>query len=171
MNALRYEPVGEPGGDLLFITRTFEAPRELVFRAWTEPERLTSWWGPDGFTLPVCTVDLRPGGILHYCMRSPDGKDYWGRAVYQEIVPAERLVYTDSFSDPQGNATSPTRYGLSALWPRETEVTVTFGEVGGKTLLTLHSAIGMVPAEELRMCRQGWSESLDRLAMVLKGEK
>ncbi|MBI2756896.1 MAG: SRPBCC domain-containing protein, partial [Chloroflexi bacterium] len=68
------------------ITRTFEAPRELVFRAWTEPERLMRWWGPKVFTTPYCTVDLRPGGVWHYCFRSPDGQDSWGRAVYREVV-------------------------------------------------------------------------------------
>ena len=76
----------------LVITRVVDAPRELVFQAWTEPERLMRWWGPNGFTTPSFTVDLRVGGVLHYRMRSPDGKDYWGIGVYREIVPSERIV-------------------------------------------------------------------------------
>ncbi|MCX6832633.1 MAG: SRPBCC domain-containing protein, partial [candidate division Zixibacteria bacterium] len=71
------------------ITRVFDAPRDLVFKAWTEPERVASWWGPNRFTMPVCKIDLRPGGVFHYCMRSPDGKDYWGKGVYREIIESE----------------------------------------------------------------------------------
>lgn len=168
MSNLKYKYEEEPLEELLYITRTINAPRNLVFRAWTNPDLLKRWWGPNGFTLPVCAIDLRPGGILHYCMRSPDGKEYWGRGVYREIARPERIVYTDSFSDEKGNVTSPTLYGLSADWPRETEVTVTFAEERGKTLLTLESSVGAVPAEELEMCRQGWSESLDRLAKELE---
>ncbi|MBI2355370.1 MAG: SRPBCC domain-containing protein [Deltaproteobacteria bacterium] len=167
MNALKYKHAEEPGEEMLYITRTFDAPRSLVFKAWTDPERLMRWWGPNGFTLPVCTIDLRPGGVLHYCMRSPDGKEYWGRGVYRQVVEPERIVYTDCFSDEKGNVTSPTQYGLSAEWPMETEVTVTFAEQEGRTLLTLESSTGDVPAEELEMCRQGWNESLDRLAAEL----
>lgn len=167
MNALKYKHAEEPAEEMLVITRTFDAPRSLVFKAWTDPERLMRWWGPNGFTLPVCMLDLRPGGVLHYCMRSPDGKEYWGRGVYREIVEPERIVYTDCFSDEQGNVAPPTQYGLSAEWLMETEVTVTFAEEEGRTLLTLESAIGAVPAEELEMCRQGWSESLERLAAEL----
>lgn len=167
MNALKFKYAEELAEESLVITRTFDAPRSLVFKAWTDPERLVRWWGPTGFTTPACTIDLRVGGIFHYCMRSPDGKDYWGRGVYREIVEPERIVYTDSFSDEKGNVTSPTQYGLSAEWPMETEVTVTFAEQEGRTVLTLESSSVAVPAEELEMCRQGWSESLDRLAAEL----
>jgi len=86
----------------LVITRTFDAPRELVWQAWTEPDRLMRWWGPKGFTAPVCTVDLRVGGRYLSCMRSPEGQDYWSTGVYQELVAPARLVYTDSFADEQG---------------------------------------------------------------------
>jgi len=171
MSNLKYKYAEEPVEELIYMSRTFNAPRDLVFKAWTDPEFLKRWWGPIGFTLPFCTVDLRPGGILHYCMRAPDGKEYWGRGIYREIVKPERIVYTDCFSDEKGNKTSPTKYGLSADWPQETELTVTFAEQGGKTLLTLQSTIGAAPAEELEMCRQGWSESLDRLAKELAQQK
>ena len=81
------------------ITRRFDAPRTLVFRAFTEPERLRHWWGPTGFSWVSCTMDLRAGGTFHYCMRSPDGQDMWGKWIYREIVPPERIVFVSSFSD------------------------------------------------------------------------
>jgi len=166
MNTLKYKEQEYAEGPLV-ITRTFDAPRSRVFKAWTDPTILKRWWGPTGFTLPFCTVDLRPGGTIHYCMRAPDGKEYWGKGVYRAIVEPERIIYTDTFSDEKGNVTSPTQYGLSADWPMESLVTVTFAEERGKTLLTLESAVGSVPVDELEMCRQGWSESLDRLAAEL----
>ena len=85
------------------VERVFDAPRELVWQAWTEPEHLAHWWGPQGWTLPVCTVDFRPGGIWHYCMRGPEGEESWGKATYREIVEPERIVYLDAFADEAGN--------------------------------------------------------------------
>jgi uncharacterized protein YndB with AHSA1/START domain len=152
--------------DQIVITRVFDAPRDLVWKAWTEPERLMRWWAPQGFTTPVCTVDLRPGGVFHYCMRSPEGQDIWGIAVYREIVESERIVYTDAFADAEGNPVPPAHYGMSSGHPPETLVTVTFAERGGKTTLTLlHSIPESV--EEREGTQQGWIEMLDRLAQEL----
>src|SRR3990172_7627541 len=78
----------------LIITRVFAAPRGLGFAAWTQPRHLRQWWAPKGGSTPFCTVDLRPGGAFHYCMRLADGRDIWGLAVYREIVAPERIVYT-----------------------------------------------------------------------------
>ena len=86
---------------VLNIERTFNAPRDLVFKAWTEPERLKRWFGPKDWTLPVCEVDLRPGGQWHYCMRGPNGEESWGVATYEEISPPERLIYVDQFTDAE----------------------------------------------------------------------
>ena len=155
------------GEQALVITRVFDAPRTLVFKAWTEPERLMRWWGPHGFTTPFCTIDLRPGGVFHHCMRSPEGHDYWSKGVYRDIVEPEQIVCTDFFSDAEGNLVSPTYYGMSPDWPPEALVTVTFAEHDGKTTLTLHHTIGSAPAAERDQCRAGWSESLDRLATYL----
>jgi uncharacterized protein YndB with AHSA1/START domain len=116
----------------LVITRVFDAPRELVFKAWTEPERLKRWWGPKGSTTPYCEIDLRPGGVMNHCMRSPDGRDIWGKGVFREIVVPERIVLTDSFADAEGNVVSPTHYGMSPEWPLEALLTVTFEEETGK---------------------------------------
>jgi uncharacterized protein YndB with AHSA1/START domain len=148
----------------VLITREFDAPRESVWKAWTDCERLMRWWGPKGFTTPVCKIDLRPQGVFHYCMRSPEGRDYCGKSIYREIVEQERIVCTDSFADEEGNVVPATYYGMSADFPLEMLVTVTFEESGGKTKLTLQHALGSVLASERDLCHQGWSESLDKLA-------
>ena len=149
----------------LVITRVLDAPRSLVFKAWTEPEHFVRWWGPNGFTTPYCKMDVRPGGVTHFCMRSPEGRDYWGRWVYREIAPPERIVFTDSFANEDGNAVEPARYGMPD-WPFETLVTVTFAEDQGKTKLTLHHAVALSLAENTG-AMQGWSEAIDRLAAEL----
>lgn len=150
------------GDQELVITRIFDAPRELVWKAWTEPERVKRWWGPNGFTAPVCTIDLRVGGTFLYCMRSPDGKDYWNTGVYREIVEPERIVCTDSFSDEEGNPVPASHYGMSGDWPAELLVTVTFEAYAGKTTLTLRH-VG-IPSGTQNDARQGWTESFDKLA-------
>jgi uncharacterized protein YndB with AHSA1/START domain len=159
------------GEQELVITRVFDAPRELVFKAWTEPERLMRWWGPKGFTTPFCTMDVRPGGVFHHCMRSPEGRDFWSKGVYRDVVAPERIVFTDSFSDEEGNLVSPTYYGMSPDWPTETLVTVTFAEQEGKTTLILRATVGSAPASERHQAQQGWTESFDRLADYLANER
>jgi len=156
---------GQGKGDLV-ITRLFEAPRERIWKAWTEPELLMRWWGPQGFTCPVARSDLRVGGTYLNCMRSPEGQDYWSTGVYREIVPPERLVCTDCFADGKGNVVPATHYGMSADFPLEMLVTVTFEEDAGKTRLTLRHA-GLPPGKDLEDCREGWSQSLDKLAGML----
>ncbi|NWJ48327.1 MAG: SRPBCC domain-containing protein [Chloroflexi bacterium] len=147
----------------IVITRIFDAPRELVFKAWTDPNLMMQWWGPKGFIAPVCKIDLRVGGSYHCCMRGPDGKDYWSTGVYREIVPPSRLVCTDNFADEKGNVVPASYYGMPGDWPQEFLVTATFEEFEGKTKLTLrHSGI---PAGEMReMTEAGWNESFDKLA-------
>jgi uncharacterized protein YndB with AHSA1/START domain len=143
------------------MERIFDAPRELVFKAWSDPKHLEQWWGPKGWTLPICKMDFRPGGVWHYCMRGPEGEEGWGKAVYREIVEPERIVYVDSFADAEGNALE----GMP-----ETVITVTFTEQAGKTKLTsraqfasaadLETTLGMGMAE-------GLSETWDRLEEYL----
>ena len=87
----------------LIITRDIDAPRALVWRAWTEPEHFMRWWGPHDFTSPVCKIDLRVGGRYLAAMRDPSGRDFYSAGEYREIVPPERLVYTDAFADADGN--------------------------------------------------------------------
>jgi len=153
------------------IARTLDAPRGMVFKAWTSPEHLTRWFGPTGFTLPVCKMDFRPGGYCHYCMRSPDGKDYWGKSVYAEIVTPERIVMSDQFSDEQGDlARNPDQPD----WPPEGTIDITLAEKGGKTELKIRHAFRInSPAEQKAfdegadMCSDGWNQTLDRLEEYL----
>ena len=150
----------------LVLTRVFDAPRIQVFNAWTQPEQMKQWWGPKGFTCPVCKIDLHPGGQYLNCMRSPEGKDYWSKGIYQEIEEPQKIVCTDSFADEKGNFVSPEDYGMSSDWPREALVIVIFTEHAGKTRLMLQHA-PIKPGRECDMCQQGWSESLEKLAEYL----
>jgi uncharacterized protein YndB with AHSA1/START domain len=160
-----YPPVQDID-QILVITRVFDAPRELVFKAWTDPQQMKLWWGPKGFTCPECSIDLRPGGKYLNCMRSPDGKDYWSCGTYQEVEAPEKIVCTDSFSDYKANIVSPQVYGMSPDWPAEAIITLILTEHAGKTrLLIQHSPIK--PSQEREMCRKGWNESLDKLADYL----
>jgi len=169
MSKIKGHPTQQAVDQTLVITRVFDAPRSLVFKAWTEPERVMRWWGPKGFTTPVCEIDLRPGGTYRNCMRSPEGQDFWSQGVYREIVEPERIVCTDTFADESGNPVSPEYYGMSPDWPAEALITVTFAEHAGKTRLTLrHSPLPLGPERD--MCEQGWTESLDKLADYLAEE-
>jgi uncharacterized protein YndB with AHSA1/START domain len=150
----------------LVITRIFDAPPELVWKAWTDPELIQRWWGPNGFDLPTCRNDFRVGGRYLFCMRSPDGQNYWNTGIYREIVPLERIVYTDSFSDADGNFVPASFYGLSSDFPEKTLVTVTFEELDGKTKLVLQQS-GIPAGSDSESANQGWSESFDKLANIL----
>jgi uncharacterized protein YndB with AHSA1/START domain len=153
------------------ITRTFDAPRDLVWEVWTDPEHLKHWWGPKGLTMLSARVDLRPGGMFHYGMRTPDGHEMWGRFVYREIVPQERAVFIVSFSDAQGGIT---RHPLSATWPLEVLNTMTLTEKNGKTTMTLEGIPINATEEERRTfqegrgsMQQGFRGSLDQLDAYL----
>lgn len=157
----------QPAGQELLIARVFDAPRELVWKAWTQPERLKKWWGPKNFTAPVIKIDFRVGGAYLYCMRSPEGQDFWSTGVYREIVPMARLVCTDSFADAEGNVVPASQYGMPGEWPLELLVTVTFEEVGGKTKMTLQQ-VGIPAGVMNELTLAGWNESFDKLAESLK---
>ena len=113
--------------------RSFDAPRELMWKVWTDPAHMQRWWGPKGVTVIHSRMDLRPGGIYHYGMRTPDGHEMWGRFVFREIVEPERLVFVNSFSDEKGGLT---RHPASPSWPLEMLSTITFTEQAGKTTVT-----------------------------------
>ena len=162
--------VTEPAGRDLVIERVFDAPRELVWKAWTEPERTMRWWGPKGFTSPHCEINLRAGGKYLFAMQSAEfngGQPIWSTGVYREIVAMERIVCTDSFADEHGNVVPGSHYGLGADFPHELRVILTFDDLGGKTRLTLRHA-GMPAGEMSEGASVGWSESFDKLAEVLR---
>lgn len=150
----------------IIITRVFDAPIELVWKAWTEPERLMRWWGPTNFTSPTCQIDFRVGGKYLFCMRDPDGNDYWSTGVFREIVPLKKFVYTDSFADAEGNVVPASAYGMGTDHPDEMVVTVTFEDLGGKTRMT-NITSGFPEGEMKGMAVMGWNQSLDKLAESL----
>jgi uncharacterized protein YndB with AHSA1/START domain len=160
-------PTSVPEERELVITRVFDAPRERVWKMWTEPESIKLWWGPVGFTAPYVRIDLRVDGKYLYCMRGSDGKEYWSGGTFREIVPMERIVATDSFTDKDGNIVSATSYGLSAEYPLELMLTVTFeDEENGKTKLTIRHA-GHPSGQDMEGARIGWTTSLDKFAEAL----
>jgi uncharacterized protein YndB with AHSA1/START domain len=153
------------------IARVFDAPRDLVWKALTESERLMHWWGPKGFTMSVCKVDLRPGGLFHYAMRAPNGGEMWGRWVYREIVPPERLVFVNSFSDEAGNIV---RAPFNAAWPLEVLNVVTFSELAGNTTITIRGGPINATEEERKTfhaarqsMEQGFGGTFDQLDAYL----
>ena len=154
------------------ISRVYDAPRARVWQAWTEPSRLKHWWGPRGFTVHTCKVDLRPGGTFLYGMKAPDGGDVWGKFVYREIKAPERLVFVVSFSDPQGGVT---RHPSSPDWPEYILSTVTFSELSGKTKVTVNWIPHEASAAERKVFEagrpsmtQGWGGTLDQLEAYLR---
>ena len=143
---------------VLVLTRVFDAPRELVFKAWTDPKRVAQWWGPHGFTNPVCELDVRPGGAILIHMRGPDGTVYPMTGIYQEVAEPERIVFTSAALDGDGNPLF------------EVLTTVTFAEQGGKTKQILRARVIKRTAQAapyLKGMEAGWTQSLERLAESL----
>ena len=152
-----------PGQKPILITRVFDAPPELVWKAWTDPKHLVRWWGPKTFTSPSCSVDFRVGGKYLFCMRSPEGKDYWSTGTYREIVPLHRIVYTDNFADEHGTIVPPSFYDFpDENWAGELLVTLTFEAFEGKTTMNLRHE-GFPDAHHIKLAFLGWNESLDKL--------
>ncbi len=153
------------------VTRTFRAPREMVFKAWTDARQLARWWGPRMFTVPVCETDPRPGGAFRIVMRSPDGVDYPLRGVYLEVVEPQHLVYTSDLSEhpsewhAEVNASLPEgERPFEAV--SEMPTTVTFDERGGSTNLRVRARFDSAPllGAFLKMgLAEGWAQSLERL--------
>lgn len=151
--------MSDPDPPRLVLKRTLGAPRALVFQTWTDPVHLARWWGPQGFTTPVCEADARPGGAIRIHLRAPDGTLIPTEGVFEEVLEPERLVFTSgAFRDEAGEAQLQTRY------------TVTFAERDGNTDLTVHAVVlkaGPSVAASLASMEAGWNESLDRLAEAL----
>jgi uncharacterized protein YndB with AHSA1/START domain len=137
----------------LVLTRVFDAPRSFAFRAWTSPRHLAQWWGPHGFTNPVCELDVRPGGAIRIHMRGPDGTVYPMTGSYQQVVESERLVFTSAALDAEG----------SPLF--EVLTNVTFAEHGRKSTLTLRAEVVKATPKaipHLAGMEAGWTQSLER---------
>lgn len=152
------------------ITRVFDAPRARVWEAWTNPDDIKRWWGPEGFTAPSVKGDFREGGTFTYAMKGPEGtewdKTHYSGGEYLEIVPMEKIVATDYFTDEHGDWIDPATIGMPGEWPKKMKITVTFEDAGeGKTKLTLtHEGH---PEEMAKDAEAGWSSSLDKFAKIL----
>ena len=147
--------------DAVVIERIFDVPVEIIWQMWTEPDHFQRWYGPKGFTVPVADMDLRVGGKRLICMASPDGSmRMWTTGEYTEIVPHERLVYTESPADEDGNVVSPSAMGMPEGYPTTTEVTVLLEDLGGRTKMVMTHA-GM-PADS--GAGGGWNQAFDKLA-------
>ena len=142
------------------IERTFDAPVDLIWQMWTQPEHFKNWYGPQGFSVPVADMDLRVGGRRLVCMASPDGSmKMWTTGEYTEIVPNKRLVYTESPSDENGNLVSPSAMGMPEGYPETTEITVLLEDLGERTRMVLTHA-GMSADSG---AGGGWEQAFDKL--------
>ena len=158
------------------LTREFNAPRALLWQCFTEPERMKQWWGPKGFKVLQSKMDLRPGGTYHYGMQASDGKAMWGKFTYREIVPQQKLVFINSFSDEKGGIT---RHPMVSTWPLQMLSTFTFEDApGDKTEFTVHWQTVDATEEEQQTfdtmhdsMAQGWSGTMEQLATYLTTAK
>jgi uncharacterized protein YndB with AHSA1/START domain len=140
---------------VLLFTRVFNAPRRLVFHAWTDPKQLVQWFGPEGFSVAFLEMDVRPGGAWRKCMRSPEGVDYWRSGIYLEVVEPERLVFTYISDDPQSDP------------DHETIVTIILEDLGAKTLMTFRQQeFDSIAARDSH--QSGWTSCMERFAAHLE---
>ena len=155
----------------LLVTRIFDAPVELVWKAWTDPEHVMKWWGPDYFTSPSAKIDLRVGGTSIVCMRAPKefgGMDMYSTWVYKEIVPLKQLEFIQNLADDNGNLIDPAKFGLPPEFPRDTRTVVTFKDLSnGKTEMTVTQY--NMPTSDTEMGKNaelGLNQSLDKMAAI-----
>ena len=153
--------------DEFVISRVFNAPRDLVYRVWADPAELQKWFGPKGATISYSKGEVKPGGTYHYAMQVPAMGEVWGRWVFREIVPPERLVWVNSFSDKDGGIT---RHPMAPTWPPELLTTVTFDDEDGKTRVTVRWVPINASDEERNTfiaakesMQGGWTGTFDRL--------
>lgn len=154
----------------LVITRVFDAPIELVWKAWTDPEYVMRWWGPTGFTSPSCKIDFREGGNFLFHMRAPKefqgGQDFYTAGVYKKIVPMKLIEFSQGLADKDGNRIDPTTMGMPPDFPKEIPSALAFKRVGDKTELTA-TEYDWTVGQMLEMSEAGLNECLDKLAAVL----
>ena len=153
----------------MVVTRVFDAPRELVWKAWTDPKYVMQWWGPKGFTAPFCEIDFRVGGKFLLSMRTPDGWEGWNGGEYYEIVPYEKIVSSMYFCDSKGNKIEPEQLGVELETIDDAHNVILFEDIGnGQTKLTFIGNETMQNAIKSGQL-EGWAEQLDKLAAVVAG--
>jgi uncharacterized protein YndB with AHSA1/START domain len=153
----------------MVVTGVFDAPRELVWKAWTDPKYVMQWWGPKGFTSPVCQMDFRVGGKSLLCMKTPDGQEFWNAVEYHEIVLHEKIVSSMYFSDSKGNKIEPEELGIEQKAIDGAYDVTLFEDLGNGQMRLTH--IGNEPMESAKDSGQfeGWVETLDKIAAVVEG--
>ena len=158
----------------LVISRLFDAPIELVWKAWTDPEYVMRWWGPTGFTSPSCKIDFREGGKFVFHMRAPKefqgGQDFYTAGVYKKIVPLKLIEFSQGLADKDGNRIDPATMGMPADFPKEIPSALAFKRVGDKTELTA-TEYGWTVGQMRDMSEAGLSQCLDKLAEVLARQR
>jgi uncharacterized protein YndB with AHSA1/START domain len=166
------EHLARAGGEQFVIERAFDAPRDLMWKVWPDPEHMKKWFGPKGVTGIYSKNDFRVGGTYHYGLRSPDGMEIWGKWVYRDIAPPERFTFVQTFSDENGGVT---RHPMAPTWPREMLSTIEFVERDGKTVVVVRWSPLDASEEELATFKagmasmnQGWSGTFERLESHLK---
>jgi uncharacterized protein YndB with AHSA1/START domain len=165
--------VAETKSEDFVISRVFDAPRELVWKCFTDPAHMQQWWGPKGAVVTQSKMDLRPGGTFHYRMEMADGTPVWGKMAYREVTPRDRIVFLNSFSDAAGGTT---RHPMAPTWPLEMLSIFTFEDApGGKTKFTVRWSPHNASDEECKTfdaghdsMRQGWGGTLDKLESYVK---
>ena len=152
----------------MVVTRVLDAPPELVWRAWTEPQYVMQWWGPKGFTAPFCEIDFRVGGKFLYCMRAPDGQEFWNGGEFHEIVPCKKIVSSMYFADSKGNRVQPAQYGIEHEAIENAHDVTLFEDLGnGRTKLTFIGNETMQNAMKSGQL-EGSRQILDKLAGVVE---
>lgn len=154
----------------LVVSRVFDAPIGMVWRLWTEPDLVRTWWGPADYTAPRCEVDLRVGGRYLFCMRAPEdqgGQEYYSVGAYRQIVVGERLEFTQSFADADGNVIPAAAFGMPDM-PDEVLTVVTFEDLDGvKTSVTLTQFEQPVD-QTFQYAVTGWNQSFDKMTETLR---
>jgi len=169
--AAKNSPADEAAGQVFLITRSFDAPRDVVWKVWTQPEHLSKWFSPKGFTVIAAKMDFRTGGVYHYGLKAPDGSAMWGKWEFREIAAPERIVLIQSFSDEHGGLTRPP---FAEDWPQHILSTITFREQGTRTMFTLRWAPHNATEVErntfeagMASMEQGWGGTMEQLTAYL----
>ncbi len=151
----------------LVVTRVFDAPVQLVWKAWTDPEHVMRWWGPKGFTSPVAKMDVREGGMSLVCMRSPEGRDLYNTWTYREIVPMQRIEFVMDWADKDGRRIDPVTIGLPPDIPRDVRHVVTFKAVSGNRTEMTVTEYGYTSDHMFDLSKAGLEQCLDKMAASL----
>jgi uncharacterized protein YndB with AHSA1/START domain len=162
-----FRKINSDKSQLVEVARSFHAPVERLWKAFSDERFVRQWWGPKNYICPFAKMDFREGGKYLLAIQGPDGKRIWGTGIYEEIIPNQKIVYTDNFSDPNGNIVSAKDYGMSGGWPETLRVTIEFkkNEDDEAEILLTHEGI---PKEAHDDCVQGWNECMDKMQKLIE---